>query len=346
MSGTALVTGGGGFIGGAVARALVGRGRQVRSLSRGEYPALKALGIEHVSGDLADGAAVEAAARGCDLVVHVAARAGVWGPAAEYERTNVDGTRKVIDACRKHGVPRLVFTSSPSVVFDGSDQEGVEESAPYPAPDRFLADYPRTKAEAEKLVRAAHGPDLATVSLRPHLVWGPGDHHLVPRILERARSGKLKLVADDRSGTGNPRKVDATFIDNVVDAHLAAIDALDDPARRDRCGGQAYFITNGEPWPIADVINGILRAAGLPPVTRTVSPAVAYAAGIALETVWRWMGRRDEPVMTRFVARQLATAHWFDIRAAQRDLGWSPRVSMAEGFRRLAESFQNGGRAS
>lgn len=331
-----LVTGAGGFLGGALARVLRARGDDLRGFSRGAYPELHALGIEQVRGDLGDAEAVARAAAGCELVFHAAAKAGIWGPYQEYHRANVLGTRNVLDACRAQGIRRLVFTSSPSVTFAGRDQEGVDESAPYPKPEEFLTHYPRTKAESEQLVLAANGPQLATVALRPHLVWGPGDHHLVPRLVERARAGRLRLVADDRAASGKPRLVDSTYIDNAARAHLQAADALP------RCAGKAYFITNGEPIPVNDLINRILKAAHLPPETRTVSPGVAYAAGAVLEGVYRLFGIAAEPRMTRFVAKQLATAHWFDIGAAKRDLGYAPEVSLDEGMKRLEAALADG----
>ncbi len=221
----ALVTGGGGFLGGAIVRRLTARGDRVCSLSRGRYPALDALGVEQMQGDVADAAAVDAAVAGRDIVFHVAAKAGVWGPYAEYHRANVVGTQNVLSACRKHGVRRLVYTSSPSVVFNGRDMEGVDESVPYP--EHYEVAYPKTKAEAERLVLAANGADLATVALRPHLIWGPGDNHLTPRILERGRAGRLRRI-----GRANKR-IDATYIDNAADAHILAADRLR-PARRSR----------------------------------------------------------------------------------------------------------------
>ena len=188
----ALVTGGGGFLGAAIVRGLLARGTAVRSFSRQSYPALDALGVEQVQGDIADTAAVTAAARGCGVVFHVAAKPGIWGDYAGYHRTNVVGTSSVIAACRAAGVQRLIYTSSPSVVFDGRDMEGVDESVPYPA--HYEAHYPRTKALAEQAVIAANDAQLATVSLRPHLIWGPGDNHLLPRMVARARAGQLRRI--------------------------------------------------------------------------------------------------------------------------------------------------------
>ncbi|HBI46782.1 MAG TPA: 3-beta hydroxysteroid dehydrogenase [Planctomycetales bacterium] len=320
----ALVTGGGGFLGGAIVRLLVARGDRVRSLSRRRYSELDALGVEQVQGDVADLSATEAAVAGCDVVFHVAAKAGVWGAYADYHRANVIGTQNVLSACRKRGVRRLVYTSSPSVVFDGRDLEGVDESTPYPK--HYEAAYPKTKAEAERLVLAANGPDLATVALRPHLIWGPGDNHLLPRILERGRAGRLRRI-----GRAN-KLIDSIYIDNAADAHVSAADRL---APGSTVAGKVYFLSNGEPIPLWDLINRILATEGVPPVTRTVPVWLAYTTGCLLETASTMLGCRDEPPMTRFLARELTTAHWFNIGAARRDLGYEPKVSIAEGLRQL-----------
>jgi 2-alkyl-3-oxoalkanoate reductase len=322
----ALVTGGGGFLGEAVVRALVTRGDDVVSLARGDYPALRELGVRTVRGDVADEATVTAAAAGCDVVLHVAAKAGDWGPAADYERSNIEGTRAVLAGCRAAGVGRLVYTSTPSVVHTGGDIAGGDETLPYAT--HFTSSYPRTKAVAEQLVLAADGPDLATTALRPHLVWGPGDPHFLPRILDRARRGRLFLVG------GGTALIDTTYIDDAAAAHVLAADRLGPGAA---CAGRAYFITSGEPRPVREVVNGLLAAGGLPPVSRSVPLPVAVAAGGAVETAWRLLGRDDQPLITRFLARQLATAHWFDISAARRDLGYEPPVGLDEGFARLAK---------
>jgi nucleoside-diphosphate-sugar epimerase len=321
----ALVTGGGGFLGGAIVRRLVERGDAVRSLARGDYPALREIGVETVRGDLVDADCVRRAVEGCDVVFHVAAKAGVWGPFKEYYRANVTGTRHVIDACRAAGVGRLVYTSSPSVVFDGRDVEGADESAPYPT--RFEAPYPATKAEAERHVLSAAGPELATVALRPHLIWGPTDNHLVPRILARARAGRLRRI-----GRANKR-IDATYVDNAADAHLLAADHLFPGSP---ISGRAYFIAQGEPIPLWDLVNKILQAGGLPPVKRSVPLPLARAAATLFEAAYRAAGSSTEPPLTRFVVRELAAAHWFNLDAARRDLGYNPRVSTDEGLARLA----------
>ncbi|MCH7531791.1 MAG: NAD-dependent epimerase/dehydratase family protein [Gemmatimonadetes bacterium] len=326
----ALVTGGGGFLGLAIVRNLRARGDEVRSFSRGAYPALEQLGVESVRGDLADEAAVLRAARGCDIVFHVAAKAGVWGSTESYHRANVVGTDNVLKACSAEAIQRLVYTSTPSVTFAGTDQIGVDESAPYA--ERYLSDYPRTKSIAERRVLESNGADLATVALRPHLIWGPGDPHLVPRILDRGRSGTLCLLGD------RPNEVDSVYVDNAADAHVLAADRL---APGSVIAGKAYFISQGEPLPLADLVNRILAAGGLPPVKRRIPAGVAYFLGALMESVYGLLGIENEPPLTRFVARQLSTAHWFDISAARRDLGYEPAISLDEGMERLAASLRS-----
>ncbi len=327
-----LVTGGSGFLGGAIVRRLRQRGDQVCSFSRDRYAELDSLGVTQHQGDLADSLAVSRAAAGCDIVFHVAAKTGVGGRYHEYYRTNVVGTTNVLAACRHHGIARLVYTSSPSVVFDGRDMAGVNESVPYPS--HYEAAYPQTKAIAERMVLNANGAALATVSLRPHLIWGPGDNHLVPRILARARAGRLRRIGTES------KLIDSVYIDNAADAHLLAADRL---APGSPIAGKAYFITQGEPLPLWDLVNRILGAAGLGPVTHSVAPRLAYGMGWLLEVLYAIFRPQAEPPMTRFVARELTTAHWFDIAAARRELNFEPKVSVEEGLRRLAASFQHNG---
>jgi len=322
----ALVTGGGGFLGKAIVKRLRERGDEVCSFSRNPHPELTEMGVEHCRGELADAGAVKRAAEGCDIIFHVAAKAGVWGPYEEFYRANVLGTKHVIDACRLHGIKRLVHTSSPSVVFDGSDMEGVDESVPYP--EHFEAFYPQTKAEAEQLVLQANDQTLATVALRPHLIWGPEDNHLVPRILARGAKGALLKLGSREC------LVDTVYIDNAALAHLQAADHL---AVGSVVAGKAYFLSQGEPLPIWDVVNRILDAGGLPPVTRIISPSLAYTIGAILEKVYGLLNLKGEPRMTRFVAKELSTSHWFDLSAARNDFGYQPEVTFDEGIERLRE---------
>lgn len=317
-----LVTGGGGFLGRRVVEMLVERGDKVRSLARSEYPELGKLGVEGIRGDLERAEDVRRACDGCEVVFHVAARPGIWGSYDDYHRPNVVGTRHVLSACRACGVRALVYTSSPSVVFDGRDMEGVNESVAYPR--HYEAHYPKTKAIAEQAVLAANGPTLATVALRPHLIWGPRDNHLVPRIIARARS--LRRIG------GANKLVDSTYIDNAALAHVLAGQSLAPGAAH---AGRAYFISNGEPRPLWELVNGILAAADLPAVTRSVPRGVALSAAAVMESVYRMLGVRQEPRLTRFLIHELCTAHWFDISAAKRDFGYGPVVSLNEGLASL-----------
>ena len=320
---TILVTGGGGFIGRSIVRALLDRGERVRVLCRGDYPLLREWGVDLQRGDIRDPNVVAAAVEGCDAVFHTAAHIDLWGPYETFFDVNTLGTRHVIDGCKQHRVPKLVYTSTPSVVHSGDAVSGVDESAPYPS--HFEAHYPATKALAEQEVLAANSDALSTVAIRPHLVWGPGDSSALPRLVARAKAGRLRMV-------GRPQRIDTTYIDNAVAAHLAAYDRLEpgSPA-----AGKAYFITQGEPLEGPTFINDMLDAAGLPPVTRTIPAPLARSAAALAEAIWNTFKLQSEPPVTRFLVSQLSTAHWYDISAARRDLGYDPAVSYAEGMVRL-----------
>ncbi len=314
----ALVTGGGGFLGGAIVRALVARGDTVRSVSRGHYPKLDALGVESFQMDLSTSPELDQALKDVDVIFHVAAKAGVWGRREDYVAANVTATENLLRAAREVGVSRFVYTSSPSVTFDGGDHEGVgEEDCPYP--ERYMSFYPETKALAERLVLAANGADLATTALRPHLIWGPGDPHLVPRVVARQREGKLRRV-----GSGE-NKVALTHVQNAAAAHILAADAL---SRGSANAGNAYFITDGEPVVLWDWIGCVLVGVGLEPVLKCVSAGTAKRLGATLEWAWRTFGKAGEPPMTRFVAAQLSTSHWYDLSAAKADFGYEPTVDV------------------
>ncbi len=325
---TILVTGGGGFLGKAIVRMLIARGDKVRSFSRSRHMKLDTMGVEQMQGDMADARALHKACQNVDLVFHVASKAGVWGPDDTYYQTNVVGTQHLIQACRRNGVRRLVYTSSPSVVFDGGNMEGVDESAPYAT--HYHAPYPRTKAMAEQCVRQAADKNLKTIALRPHLIWGPEDNHLVPRIIQRAR--RLRQVGDGQN------RVDTIYVDNAAQAHILAAEQL---ALRPELSGRVYFISQDAPVRLWDMVNAILAAADLPPVQRKVSAATACRIGTLLEWIFLTFRLPGEPPMTRFVAKELATSHWFDIRAARQDLGYRPRISTEEGLRRLRQWLQD-----
>lgn len=326
-----LVTGAGGFLGRYIAEQLLARGDAVRGLARGQYPELSDAGVEMERGDLADRETVKRALTDVDCVIHTAGKVGVWGHWFDYFRSNVQGTLNLLGECQELGVDRLVLTSSPSVTFAGTDQENVDESAPYP--DRWLAHYPHSKAIAENFVLAmngqsvANGRTLRTCSLRPHLVWGPRDHHLTARLIERASSGQLRRVGDGAN------LVDTVYVENAAEAHLQAADALAEPDSP--VAGNAYFLSQGEPVSCWQWIDEILALVDLPPVERSISTRKAYWAGYTLEKL-HWLTRnQNEPRMTRFVAKSLSTHHWFNIDAARRDFGYEPRVSTAEGMERL-----------
>ena len=324
-----LVTGGNGFLGKVLVHQLLEQGDSVHTLQRSATPDLKEAGVTCFQGDLADPEIVMTAAKGCDVVYHVAAKAGVWGRYLDFHRANIVGTENVLTACRELGITRLVYTSSPSVVFDGKDESGIDESTPYPT--RYLADYPRTKAIAEAKVLNANNASLATVALRPHLIWGPGDHHLFPRLVQKSRAGRLRRV-----GHGN-NLVDTTYVDNAADAHRLAAKALFPGSA---ASGKAYFISNGEPMSLWELIDRMLACANEPPVHRRIGARAAYWIGWLMELGYHLTGTESEPPMTRFVARQLATEHWFRLEAARRDLGYVPRVTITEGLRRLKDDWR------
>ncbi len=327
---TALVTGGGGFLGKAIIQRLLDRGAHVKSFARRDYPELRNMGVEVIRGDLTHADEVMAGVEGCDVVFHVAAKVGVWGKYEDFHNINVNGTQNIIDACLAHRVSRLVYTSSPSAIFDGTHMEGVDESVPYPSPDKYLTHYPKTKAAAERHVKAAASRELRTAILSPHLIWGPNDPHLVARIIDRASS--LRIVGDGQN------TIDTVYVDNAADAHILAAAAL---TEKPEISGRAYFITQGEPINAWEMINKILAAGGKPPIKKSISYKAAYRIGAVLEFVFGTLGLKKEPRMTRFVAGELAKSHWFSIDAARNDLGYNPSVSTEEGLQRLKESLQS-----
>ena len=324
-----LVTGGGGFLGSHLACRLLAMGHSVSVLGRRRYPNLPPSIIQHQA-DLCDPKGVSEACQGQDSVFHAGALPGIWGTKKDFYQINVDGTRHVIDGCLQHGVQKLVFTSSPSVVYSQADMENVDETTPYPS--RYLSDYPKTKALAEQMVVAANGQqDLMTVSLRPHLIWGPGDPHLVPRIIERAKKGQLMRVGE---GTN---RVDIVYIDNAVEGHIRAWQALKPGSP---VAGQCYFLSDGQPVVLWDWINQLLTSLGIAPVTKSISYGMAKNLGWILEGVYRLFGLAGEPRMTRFLAGQLATSHYFDISRARRDFNYEVMVSPEEGMKRLLKSLE------
>jgi 2-alkyl-3-oxoalkanoate reductase len=325
----ALVTGGGGFLGSGITNALLKKGNEVSVMGRGRYPHLPTT-VKLFQGDIRDSEFVSASLENIDTVFHTAAIPGIWGQ--DFFSINVQGTKNIIDACKKNSVRKLIFTSSPSVVFGDANLEGVDESIPYP--EKYLCDYPLTKALAEKMVLQANGCLLSTVAIRPHLIWGPGDPHLVPRLLEKAKTNKLVQVGDGKN------KVDIIYIDNVVSAHLLACKALETDTN---IAGKAYFVSDGEPVVLWDWINQLLREMNKSNVTRKISYKNAMRLGAFLEWVYGLLGIKNEPPMTRFLASQLATSHYYNISRAKTDFGYIPLVSHEEGMRRLIRSLSHPG---
>ncbi len=318
-----LVTGASGLLGGAVARSLAQRGDDVVLMQRRP----SGLDLPERLGDLRDPAAVRSAVRGMDGVIHLAAKVNVVGAWADYVAANVDGTRTLLDAARAAGVGRFVQVSSPSVAHTGRSLVAASAGPADPASAR--GPYSRSKAMAEQLALSAHGPGFAVIAVRPHLVWGPGDTQLVARIVERGRSRRLAVV-----GRGTAL-IDTTYVDNAADALVAALDAAD------TAGGAPYVVSNGEPRPVAEILAAICAAAGVPGPRFAVPFPVAWAAGAAVDRVWARRGRETDPPITRFLAEQLATAHWFDQRHTRQALRWTPRVTLDQGFARLAAAYQS-----
>ncbi|WP_437193777.1 NAD-dependent epimerase/dehydratase family protein [Planctomicrobium sp. SH527] len=321
-----LVTGGGGFLGRYLVERLQARGDQVRILARGAYPELQQAQVDVRQGNLANSSDVDRAVQGVEAVFHVAAVPGIWGSWDHYFQTNTVGTQNIIAACQKFGVKRLVYTSSPSVVYDGRPHLDADESLPYP--EKYLCHYPHSKALAEKAVLQANTfGGLQTVALRPHLIWGPRDNHLIPRLIQRAKAGRLVRVGNGQN------LVSMSYVENTAEAHLQAHDALASGAP---CAGKAYFINEPEPVKIWDWVNQILALGGLAPVKRSIPASVAWGIGAVCEGVYTVLRKSDEPPMTRFLASQLSQSHTYSVQNAQQDFGYSPLVGYEEAMQRLA----------
>lgn len=314
-----LVTGASGFLGRAVAAGLVAAGHEVRTLQRRTS---KVNGATDVLGSITDPLVVAHAIDGVEGVVHLAAKVSLAGAAHDFGAVNVGGTRSLLDEAERAGVTRVVHVSSPSVAHTGTALAGV--GAEPASPERARGEYARTKAEAELLALARDSAEMHVVAIRPHLVWGPGDTQLVERIVERARRGRLPLL------NGGTALIDTTYVDNAASGIVAALH------RADTAHGRSYVLTNGEPRPVGELLAGICLAAGVRPPRWSIPAGLGRAAGTVIERVWDARPGTDEPPMTRFLAEQLSTAHWFDQRDTRRALAWSPEVSIDEGLRRLA----------
>ncbi|MEM6930697.1 MAG: NAD-dependent epimerase/dehydratase family protein [Myxococcota bacterium] len=319
-----LVTGGGGFLGKAITKQLLDAGYAVRVLGRNRYPDVEALGAEGVVCDLTTGRGLDRALTGVDAVIHTAARAGMWGPYDDYYEANVVATERLLEAMRKNVVPRLVYTSSPSVTFHGSDEENLsEDDASYP--ESFAFHNPETKALAEASVLAANSGALATTAIRPHLIYGPGDPHLLPRLVARHQAGRLRVLGDGRN------KVALTYIDNAAVAHLQALEHL---APGSANAGKAYFVTDDEPVVVWTWLAEVFREAGLGPIEGQVSRWIAMPLAAIAEGVWWGLSLKGEPPITRFTVQQISSSHWYDLSNARNDFRYRPLVSGDDGKER------------
>lgn len=322
----ALVTGGGGFLGFELVAQLRQRGYRLRSFSRSINRQLMRFAVENHRGDLNDKTAVQKAVSGCDVVFHVAAKAGVWGSRDSYYQTNVVGTRNVVEACLRHGVRYLIYTSSPSVTFSGRDQQMVdEESCCYPT--KFYCFYQETKKIAEQYVLQDRTPSLYSVALRPHLIWGERDPHLIPRLLARAQ--RFRFIGDGEN------LIDTTHVTNAAYSHLCAITALQ---QNSDLSGRSYFITNNEPVSIKFFVNSILGAYGYSPITRKIPRSLALVIANSCEYLYRLARISREPPLTAFTARQLASSHCYNINRARRELNYRPQISLQQGLEGLRGS--------
>ena len=325
----ALVTGGGGFLGRYIVEQLRDRGDEVRVLCRGEYPFLREMEVDYHQGDVRNKDEVHRACEGVDAVFHVAAVPGIWGPWEKYHSINTQGTLNLLESAQKQGVSRFLYTSSPSVIFDNTNHILADESVPYP--NHYLCHYPHSKALGERAILEANGHEgMATCSIRPHLMWGPRDNHLVPRLLQRAKSGRLVQVGDGIN------LISVIYVENAAAAHLQAADrlTLDSPV-----AGQAYFINEKEPVNLWEWIGSILELAGLPPVNRKISYRTAYLIGTLMEWGYSLLRLKSEPTMCRFLANQLSLSHTYKIEKAERDFDYRPLVSFEEGMQRMQDDL-------
>jgi nucleoside-diphosphate-sugar epimerase len=319
-----LVTGGGGFVGLHIVKQLCEAGIDCIALGRNKYKEAQELGASCVQCDIRDATSVKSAISNVDTVFHVAALAGIWGPWLDYYQINVVGTENVIAACKKNGVENLVYTSTPSVVFNGDDIVLGDESLPYG--EKPLCNYQKSKIIAEKIILKNNSNSLKTCAIRPHLVWGPGDPHLIPRLLQRGRNGELKKVGNCKN------MVDISYVENVAEAHILAANNLESTGT---AAGNAYFISQGEPVNLWDWVDELFSAFEVPEIKKRVPFLVAYTAGAILEGMHTLLASEKEPKMTRFLAEQLAKSHCFSIENAIQDLDYDVTISSEEGMKRM-----------
>lgn len=325
----ALVTGGGGFLGGYIIKELLKRNYSVVNLSRNSYPHLDDLGVETIKCDITNENQVcQLDLSGFNVIFHVAALAGVWGKYENYYAINYLGTKNLVEQTKKHNIKYFIYTSTPSVVFGADDIEAADESIPFPT--KYLTAYAETKSKAETLVLESANENFNTLAIRPHLIWGPGDPHILPRLKQKAKAGKLKRV-----GEGN-NLVDVIYVENAAIAHVDAFEKLH---VNNKLNGQTYFIGQERPVNLWDFINTLLVKSKIDPVEDHISFSAAYKIGFFLEKIFSLLGiNSPEPPMTRFVATQLAKSHYFKHDKAKADFGFKPQITIEEGLRRTFSS--------
>lgn len=321
-----LVTGGGGFLGRYIVEKLLERGDKVSIFCRGNYPELEEMGAKVIRGDIRDRFVVKDAIKGHQIVFHVASKIDMFGKYNDFYDINVTGTQNVVDGCIKWGVFKLIYTSTASVVFNGIDMKGVDESVPYP--DKYLAPYPETKMLAEKIVSNANGINgLKTTILRPHLICGPRDPSLAPRLIKVAKKGRLPII-----GPGD-NKLDITYVENVADAHILAADSP-------KSAGQIYFISQGEPVVPWALLQDLFSKLNIPPIKRRIPYKLAYVGGAILEFLFKiFRIRSKEPLITRFLASELSKSHYFDISKAKKDIGYEPKINLEDGLEKYVDYY-------
>ena len=335
-----LVTGYGGFLGSAIARQLLEKGFQVRGLARSRYERLAEQGVECIQGSVADREVADKACKDCDAIVHTAAQAGIWGPWSSYYTNNTLATSHLLEAAHRNRISTFVYTSSPSVTFDGRPQSGVDESVPYPT--KWLCHYPQSKALAEKdVLSCIERGGIRGCVLRPHLIWGEKDPHLFPRVIERTLSGRLRRV-----GSGQ-NLIDVVHVDHAAWAHVSALEKLLDADQG--VNGKAMFLSDGDPIACWNWLTQILETAGVDAPKRSISFSAAYRLGAVLEAGYKILRKQQEPPMTRFVAAQLALDHYFDISCARQALDYQPWIDRNEALAKcepwltgIAKSFSRG----
>ncbi|MFX3675651.1 MAG: NAD-dependent epimerase/dehydratase family protein [bacterium] len=326
-----LVTGAGGFLGRYIVKILISKGYRVHGLGRSIHEDLVQRGVVWHQCDIRDAKAVQNATKGVDAVIHCASKIAMWGDWNDFVSINIHGTQNIINACLENKIQKLVYTSTPSVVFGRESIQGGDERLDYPKDS--VSRYGRSKAMAEKNVLAVDQTKLYTCALRPHLIFGPGDDHLVPRLVEAAKKNRLKIIGDGEN------EVDVIAVENAAVAHVQALENLGEGSR---VNGQAYFIAQDEPVKLWQFTNTLLKLHGQNPLDKSVSFPLAYFIGACFEFLAKvFRIKKDNLPMTRFVAMQLAKSHWFRHDKARDHFQYEPRLSTEQALEQYGKSLNH-----